>query len=115
MLQVGETVGVSQPLRIDTTDNRYVKAIATSAEGANATAITLFPGDDGDYVPCIVGGEYEVGATLVAGTPYCVSATSGLICPFADLVSTNYVTYLGVATSTLILSVDINVTGVAIA
>jgi hypothetical protein len=38
------------------------------------------------------------GATTAKGVMYSVSAAAGAICPAADLVSTNKVTWLGYAT-----------------
>lgn len=114
-IQLGEAVGVSQPVYLNTTDSRWYKSIATSATAAAATAITLMAGDDEGFVPAITAGKYKPGATVVAGTPYYVSATSGLICLYSDLVSTNYVTYLGYGTTTDEIMVDINATGIQIA
>jgi hypothetical protein len=45
----------------------------------------------------------NLGATLVVGEVYVVSATLGAIAPIGDLVSTNFVTPLGTAISTSVL------------
>jgi hypothetical protein len=54
------------------------------------------------------------GGTLVKGTIYALSATPGSICPVADLVSTNDVVVLGVASSTTVLNLRPFVSGVTI-
>ena len=49
------------------------------------------------------GGKITIGATVVPGTMYGISATAGGICPMADLTTGNYVTPLGLAISTTVL------------
>lgn len=51
---------------------------------------------------------------LTKGTTYAVSATAGGIAPVADLLSTQYVTILGVALSTTELLVQPIVSGIVI-
>tara|TARA_R100001463_G_scaffold2974_1_gene12330 strand:- start:3008 stop:3415 length:408 start_codon:yes stop_codon:yes gene_type:complete len=64
------------------------------------------------YVIVAVGGQYIVGATLVAGQMYALGPTAGGISLFSDLASSDYVRYLGYATSTTSLQLQINNTGV---
>lgn len=51
----------------------------------------------------LTDGTYTVGATLTVGVIYVVAAAAGGIAPAADIVSTNYVTVVGVPTSTTVM------------
>ena len=66
----------------------------------------------GEYIVVANGGEYIVGATLVAGQIYCLGPTPGKISLFSDLASSDYVRYLGYATDTTSLQIQINNTGI---
>lgn len=59
-------------------------------------------------------GPITIGATLTAGVAYYLSDTPGGICPVADLSTGEYPTVLGMATSTTVLDVDIQSSGVAL-
>ena len=57
----------------------------------------------------ITSGPLTIGATLVTGTPYMISFTTGKICDFAYLALAGlvYATYLGYASSTTVLNMSI--------
>lgn len=59
-------------------------------------------------------GSITIGATMTAGVAYYLSGTAGGICPVADLSSGMYPTVLGIATSTTVLALGIEVSGVAL-
>jgi len=59
-------------------------------------------------------GEVVIGATLTAGTEYWLSDAAGGICPRADLTSGESVVLLGIAKSTTVLNLDIQVSGVSL-
>jgi predicted transcriptional regulator len=80
-----------------------------------AVGIALNSAADGQPVSYLVAGGLNPGATVTVGTVYVVSAAAaGGIAPLADLASTEYVTILGVGTTTSRIDVNINVSGVAI-
>lgn len=60
------------------------------------------------------GGLITIGGTLTAGVAYYLSDTPGGICPVADLATGEYPCILGIATSTTVLNVDIQASGVAL-
>lgn len=62
----------------------------------------------------IRSGDVTIGATLTAGTAYYLSSTAGGICPLADLASGDDVVLLGLAKSTTVLAVDIQISGVTL-
>jgi hypothetical protein len=69
--------------------------------GANGIGVAL-SATNGASQPLVImtGGAYNTGnAALTNGGIYCVSATNGLICPFADLSSGQFVTTLFIATT----------------
>ncbi len=66
----------------------------------------------GEYIVVATGGQYIVGDTLVAGQIYCLGPTPGKISLFSDLATSDYVRYIGYATSTTALRLQINNTGV---
>lgn len=70
---------------------------------------------DGQPVTVQVRGSITIGGTVTVGTPYFVSATAGGICPFADLVSTNYVTLIGIGISATVIKMQKLTTSVQIA
>lgn len=84
---------------------------SVSTDRILGVALTSATGTD-EYVVVAVGGEYIVGATLVAGEMYCLGPTPGKISLFSDLASSDYVRYLGYATDTTSLQLQINNTGV---
>lgn len=59
-------------------------------------------------------GPITIGATLAAGTAYYLSNTAGGICPLADVGTGEEVVLLGLASSTTVLNLDIQKTGVTI-
>jgi hypothetical protein len=59
-------------------------------------------------------GSITIGGTLVAGVAYYLGDTPGSLCPVADLSAGETATLIGIATSTAILKVDINPSGVTL-
>jgi hypothetical protein len=63
--------------------------------------------------PCsyATSGDVTFNAVLTAGAVYVLSSTAGGIAPVADLASDDYVTILGVASTTTNLTININASG----
>jgi hypothetical protein len=59
-------------------------------------------------------GDITIGATLTAGTDYYLSGTPGAIAPRADLAAGDAVVLLGLAKSTTVLGLDIQLSGVTL-
>jgi|TARA_R110000824_G_scaffold395565_1_gene596320 hypothetical protein len=93
-------------------DNKWWKAIDTSVATALAGGIALTNAGADELIDVALSGSINVGATLVLAQIYVVSA-SGAIAPVGDLLSGDFVTILGVATSTSLLELNINASGVA--
>ena len=112
----GATIEAGDVLYIDTSDSNKLKlAIATSAAAAVFAGIATHAALSGQPVQYIPAGAITIGATLAIGTVYVVSATAGKICPVADLVAGNYLTIIGMPSTTSILQVYPKASGTALA
>lgn len=111
----GATVAVGQCLYQDATDSQWKLADSNaSATIAAAKGIAVTPGVSGGYGIVATGGSIIlVGTTAVVGTTYNVGATAGTIVPNADLTTGDYVTTLGVASSSTQLDLAISASGIA--
>ncbi|MCZ2097739.1 MAG: hypothetical protein LC121_27195 [Anaerolineae bacterium] len=87
------------------TSNEYVLADCTDGDLDAAAGFALTASIDNGPIKVLTGGNMTTAAQLTAGTVYVLSE-SGLIAPLADwLVATDYLTVMGVATSTSNLKV----------
>lgn len=95
----GETITAGQGVYLKSADGRIWKAKSSGTlEEATLAGIALHAALAGQPIQYSAGGSLNIGATTAKTTAYVVSATSGGICPQADLVSTNKITYAGYAT-----------------
>ncbi len=85
-----------------------------TAEVRGSAGIALNGAADNQPLNVCEAGDINLGATLVAGTTYCVSSTAGAICPQADVASGDEVIVLGVAKSTSLLTLSIQDPGVTL-
>lgn len=91
-------------------------AATAVARGQGASVgIALNGAANGQPLEVLTEGPITLGAVMTAGTAYYLSPTPGGICPLADLLTGDYVTLLGLATSTSVLYLDIQYSGVATA
>lgn len=103
----GTTIARGNVLKGDANSLLLAEAGDTAVK-AIAIGIALSDGAVGQYVSYMeLHGAINLGAVLTVGTIYVLSATAGKIAPFADLVSTDYITILGIASSTSILQFSI--------
>lgn len=110
----GATITAGQPLYKDSTDANKLKVADASAEATAAVVgIALHGASPGQPIEYLTNGVLTVNSVLTASEVYCLSATAGGIAPVADLLSTQYRSVLGVATSATTLKVTLNVSGTA--
>jgi hypothetical protein len=107
----GETVTPMMPA-YKHTDGEYRKAANTSAIVADCKGLVIGYGEDGVTIEIATSGLITVGATLAVNTAYCVGA-AGRIMPYSDLSSGEFGTFLGWATTTAVLDLQIQASGVA--
>lgn len=109
----GETVTAGMSVYLKSSDTKIYKA---QCDGTPAEAAIFGVALNGGAVnqPAFVqtSGLITIGATVVATGVYVVSSTYGGIAPHADLASTNYLSIVGYATTTGILYLTPNATGV---
>lgn len=119
LVQVGEAVTQGMPLYQSTSDSKFYKCDADVLASSVAAGIALTPASTDGYSSMAVPADspglalVNLGATLVVGTVYAVSVTTGAICPVADLASGDYITTLGVATTASLLDLRIVVSNTA--
>ena len=112
----GATVTAGQAVYLDTSDGKWKLADNNSATAAvrSPDGIALNGASNGQPLSVLTAGPITIGAALTAGVAYYLSNTPGGICPVADLATGEYPTVIGIATSTTVLNVQINSSGVAL-
>ena len=112
LVQAGEAITQGQPVYL-ASDGKYYQTDANdTAVKAQAKGVAVSPASTDGYFLMAVDGLINLGATLAVGQVYVVSATKGAIAPYGDLTTNDYVTILGVATTTALLDINILVSGV---
>jgi hypothetical protein len=106
----GQTITAGMPLCIDptlATPNLYIAIASSTVLYATVVGLALNGGGPGQPIEYLTAGLITIGATVVIGTPYCLSLNSGKIGVWADLVSTNWVVLLGFASTAAVIPVNI--------
>ena len=110
----GATVTAGQPVYADATDSGKLKlADADVLATSKAVGIALHGAASGQPLQYATGGTLTFNAALTAGEVYVVSTTAGGIAPAADMGSGDFVTVLGIGTSTTVLKIGIIQSAVA--
>ena len=111
----GEAIAAGKTIVLDPTSKKYMLADSNSATAALRTpdGIALNSASLNQPINGMSEGDLTLGATMVANTPYYQSDTPGGICPIADVGAGEYLSQIGIAKSTTVLSVAIRSTGVA--
>ena len=113
----GANVTAGQPVYKDAGDsNKFKLADSDSATAAvrSPYGLALHASLAGQPLQVLTGGPITIGATLTAGLAYYLSKTAGGICPVADIASGGYATIIGIATSTTVLNIKFQESGVAV-
>lgn len=112
----GAALTAGQAVYLDAADNRYKLADSNSVTPAARVpvGIALNGAASGQPVAVAEKGPVTIGATLTAGVALYLSDTPGGIAPVADVGSGEYSSIIGMATSTTVLDVDIQSSGVAL-
>jgi hypothetical protein len=96
----GETLVQGEPFYFSNSAGMRSRSSGTVSQ-ARVDGIVLTPATVGQtFLYAIPGSSVDVGATLTVAQVYIVSANVGKIAPIGDLATTNYLTVLGVATTT---------------
>lgn len=107
----GATITAGQAVYLDTASTgEWLLADSDSAtviaRGSAKFGIALNGASDGQPLAIQTGGDITIGASVTAGTAYYLSDAPGGICPIADLVTGDYITLIGIATSTTVIKID---------
>lgn len=113
---LGATVTAGQAVYKEASSGTWKLADSDSAtaEVRQAKGIALNGGGAGQPVRVERSGDITVGGTMTAGVEYYLSNTAGGLCPVADVGSGEYVVPLGVSSSTTVLKLSIQYSGVAL-
>jgi hypothetical protein len=112
LVQAGEAIDQGEPAYL-ASDGKYYQTDANdTAVKAQAKGIAITPASTDGYFLLAVDGLINLGATLAVGQIYVCSATKGGIAPYADLTTNDYVSIVGVATTTALLDINLLVSGV---
>ena len=107
---LGGTVTAGMPVRKQT-DGTWIASTNATAAGSQVDGIALSGGASGQPFTYQKSGNVNLGATLLVGKIYVLSA-SGAISQVDDVATGDYVTVLGVATTAALLKMGIVVSGV---
>lgn len=110
---LGGTVTAGMPVRRQT-DGTFIAATDATLVGSAVEGIALIGGASGQPFWYQKAGNINLGSTLAVGKVYVLS-TSGAIAPVDDIAGAEYVTVLGIATTTALLKMGIVQGGVAAA
>ena len=112
LVQAGEAITQGMPVYL-ASDGKYYQTDANdTAVKAQSKGIAISPASADGYFLMAVDGLINLGATLAVGQVYCVSATKGAIAPYGDLTTNDFVTILGIATTTALMDINIVISGV---
>lgn len=112
----GATITAGQSIQLEASSGTWKLASAATTAilaGSGGVAVAVSGASAGQPVSYIQSGTTAIGGTVVKTGIYVVSPTNpGGIAPIADLGSGNYLSILGYATTTGILAITRNATGV---
>ncbi len=119
LCQAGETVTAGMVLYQKSTDSKFYKAQAdgTAEESGYGVTMAIALGNcvANQFIGGLTSGTITSGATHTkAYTVYLHSTAGSFTETEADITTTMYKTYIGVATTTAIMSVNFNATGITV-
>jgi hypothetical protein len=117
---LGEAMSAGEPYYLDSSDSQKAKkGDADTLATSNVQGIILTSGSLDEEVSVATSGPVKLiadadlpGDALTIGSPYFLSTTAGGICDFGTLVTGDYVTLIGFATTTQVIDVAIVRTGI---
>lgn len=110
----GATITAGQACYIDTAASNVAKLAQADNAAIEATVkgIALNGASTGQPVSLATAGDLTMGATVGVGTIYVASKTAGGICLTTDINTGDYVSIIGVGTTTAKLKINILNSGV---
>jgi len=110
----GATITAGMAIYVDSADAVQISHAVTSATTAAVDGIALNAASSGQPIDYLkAGGVLNLGTTLTIAKPYVLS-TAGLIAPVDDLLTADYVTIIGVATTAALITLTLDASGVQV-
>jgi hypothetical protein len=112
----GETITAGQPVYLDPTTGKYLKADADAsvAIARQIRGMALNGASDGQPLQIArPGSDITMNAVLTAGVTYYLSNTPGGICPLADVGTGEFFVIVGIAKSITVLAFNPVYSGVS--
>ena len=109
----GEAITAGQALFMATDGELELAQHDVDAAEAACVGIALNDAAAGQYVTYAISGDVNMGAIMTVGAVYIVGVAEGGIAPEADAGTGDFVTVIGVATTTSNLKMGILQSGVA--
>jgi hypothetical protein len=109
----GASITAGQSVYLDSTTSTIKLADADVLASSDAVGVALNSASTGQPITYQRSGNITIGATVVPGTAYYVSTTAGAICLESDLATGDFPHFLGFATSTTVIALDLKACGVA--
>jgi hypothetical protein len=110
----GEAIVAGKAVYFDSAVNKWKLSDNNGTGTRQVHGVALNGASLNQPVSIAKGGDVTIGATLVAGLDYWLSATAGGICPRADLATGMDTILIGVAKSTTVLAIGIQDSGVTL-
>ncbi len=110
----GATITAGQAVFLDSATNKWALSDNNGTGTRQVKGIALNSASLNQPLSVLKDGDVTIGATLVPGTAYYLSATPGGICQVADLATGMDSVLIGLAKSASVLAVDIQDSGVTL-
>jgi hypothetical protein len=112
----GVAITAGQWVYLDPTTGKYALADNNSATAAQRVPVGVALNNAAANQPIDIqtSGPCTIGGTLTAGVAYYQSSNPGGMCAVADLTTGMYPCILGIATSTTVLNINIQASGVSL-
>lgn len=111
----GETIAAGQALYIASATGLLMKADDTTAAKAACVGIALNGGAINQPIQYLTSGGINPGAAVTVGAIYGITDTAGGISLISERATGDFITILGIATTTSRIEVGIKQAGVAVA
>lgn len=110
----GETITAGKAVYFDAATSRWKLSDNNGTGTRQVHGVALNGASLNQPISIAKSGDVTIGATLVAGTAYYLSATAGGICPAADLATGMDAILIGLAKSTTVLAIAVQDSGVTL-
>ncbi len=112
---LGETLVAGDLVYLKSSDSRYWKTDSDAADTAVAAGVVLIGGSAADIGTIVTHGAVTFGAVLTAGVVYVLSSNAAKMCAITDgnHASGDFITIVGVASTTSVMTIRPYVSGVA--